>query len=211
MKDFSVYIDGEIAVLKQDGSVWLMGGHAANPYGTYPAGELYKFMDGAIDVEVGPENLYILKKDGSLWGWGDNMYGQLGQGFSSAYNVANDYKAYHIMDDVVSVEAPSVEVFAIKEDGSLWAWGDGSLGTLGVGSKGSIKYNENFRSYSGDVPSPTKVMDDVAAVSTNGHTLILKKDGSLWACGNNAGFAVGDGAKLELRQWGDHSRTDWNL
>ena len=207
VKDFSIYLPSSYAILKQDGSVWIYDKYVDNPFGIKAAkGVLTKFMDGAIDVDIGQVNLYVLKKDGSLWGWGDNMYGQLGKGYASAYNEPNDYTGYRMMDDVVSVEAPSVEVFAIKEDGSLWAWGDGGNGTLGVGLKGSISYSESFRFYTGKVPSPTKVMDDVAAVSTNGHTLILKKDGTLWACGDNAGFAVGDGAKLELRQWGDHSQ-----
>ena len=207
VKDFFVYLPSSYVVLKQDGSAWIYDKYYENPFGIKAAkGVLTKFMDGVVDADIGQVNLYVLKKDGSLWGWGDNMYGQLGKGYSSQYNEPNDNTGYRIMDDVVSMEAGSVEVFAIKEDGSLWAWGDGSHGTLGIGLKGGIQYKEVFGFYSGDVPSPAKVMDNVAAVSTNGHTLILKKDGTLWACGSNAGFAVGDGAELELSMWGDHSQ-----
>lgn len=209
VKDFSIYIDTQLVVLKQDGSAWIYDKYYEDPFGfKAKTGELTKFMDDVIDLEVGAANLYVLKKDGSLWGWGDNMYGQLGKGYASDYNEPNDKIGYRIMDNVASIETGvgGTSVFAIKEDGSLWAWGNGTLGVLGVGTKGTIKYYENTARYTGKMSTPAKVMDDVVAVSSNLHTLILKKDGSLWACGDNSGYAVGDGTKLKLDRIGDHSQ-----
>ena len=209
VKDFSVYTDNQFVVLKQDGSAWISNLYYEDPFGfKAEKGVLTKFMDGVIDLEVGNANLYVLKKDGSLWGWGDNMYGQLGKGYASDYNEPNDKIGYRIMDNVASIETGvgGTSVFAIKKDGSLWAWGNGTNGVLGVGTKGSIKYYENTAKYTGKVAAPTKVMDDVAAVSSDLHTMILKKDGSLWACGDNSGYEIGDGAKLTLSPWADHSQ-----
>ena len=209
VKDFSVYIDDQFVVLKQDGSAWILDKYYEDPFGfKAEKGVLTKFMDDVIDLEVGNANLYVLKKDGSLWGWGDNMYGQLGKGYASDYNEPNDKIGYQILDKVASIETGvgGTSVFAIKKDGSLWAWGNGTDGVLGVGEKGSIKYRENTAKYTGKVATPTKVMDDVAAVSSELHTLILKEDGSLWACGSNTGYEIGDGAKLTLSRWVDHSQ-----
>ena len=209
VKDFSVYTDNQFVVLKQDGGAWISNLYYEDPFGfKAEKGVLTKFMDGVIDLEVGNANLYVLKKDGSLWGWGDNMYGQLGKGYASDYNEPNDKIGYRIMDNVASIETGvgGTSVSAIKKDGSLWAWGNGTNGVLGVGTKGSIKYYENTAKYTGKVAAPTKVMDDVAAVSSDLHTMILKKDGSLWACGDNSGYEIGDGAKLTLSPWADHSQ-----
>lgn len=204
VKDFSSW-GTMLAIVKNDGSVWLMGDEIANPYGGKAAeGKFYKLMDGANDVIQGQSNLFVLKTDGSLWGWGANDFGQLGQGHKRDLEA---YTAYHIMDDVASIQADygASSLFAIKEDDSLWVWGNGDYGKLGLGTN-NLKYSTLFQYYIGSTTSPTKLMEDVVAVSSNSHTLILKKDGSLWACGDNQGLAVGDGAKLNLTQWGDHSQ-----
>jgi len=209
VKDFSIYIDTQFVVLKQDGSAWILDEYYEDPFGfKAKKGVLTKFMDGVIDLEVGTANLYVLKKDGSLWGWGDNMYGQLGKGYVSNYNEPNDKIGYRIMDNVASIETGvgGTSVFAIKKDGSLWAWGNGTDGVLGVGEKGSISYGKATKKYNGSVGKPVKVMDGVAAVSSDLHTMILKEDGSLWACGSNIGYEIGDGAKLTLSRWVDHSQ-----
>ena len=204
VKDFSSW-GTMLAIVKTDGSLWLMGDEIANPYGSKAAeGKFYKLMDGAVDVIQGQSNLFVLKKDGSLWGWGSNDFGQLGQGHKRDVEA---YTAYHIMDDVVSIQADygASSLFAIKEDDSLWVWGNGNYGKLGLGEE-NLKFSALFQYYLGSTTIPTKLMEDVAAVSSNSHTLILKTDGSLWACGDNQGLAVGDGAKLNLTQWGDHSQ-----
>lgn len=80
--------------------------------------------------------------------------------------------------------------FAIKNDSSLWAWGNNCCGQFGIGTETDID----------DPPQmePVFVMENVQAVSTGGsshgtHTLILKTDGTLWACGSNTANQLGDG------------------
>lgn len=112
-----------------------------------------------------------IKTDGSLWGWGDNFYGQLGDGTTTSR-----YSPVKIMDDVlsVSVGAGGMHTVIVKTDGSLWSWGYNSCGQLGDGTT-TNRY------------SPVKIMDNVIFASVGeAHTMAMKADGSLWAWGDNS-------------------------
>ena len=90
---------------------------------------------GAVPVSAGVGSSFALKADGSLWAWGLNSFGQLGDGTTKGK--ATPVK---IMDSVASVSAGAYHAAAIKTDGSLWAWGDNSCGQLGNGSSISTAY-----------------------------------------------------------------------
>ena len=123
----------------------------------------------------------VALKNGSLWAWGDNYYGQLGNGTNEEcttpvrIGVDEDWKA---------VSAGDGHTLALKEDGSLWAWGLNDDGQLGDGS--------NARRNS---PVRVGTDNDWAAISAGGyHSLALKINGSLWAWGLNNAGQLGDGS-----------------
>ena len=70
-------------------------------------------------VSTGGYHSMAIKTDGSLWAWGSNYYGELGDGTREDRNTS-----IKVMDGVTSVSAGGFHTMAIKADGSLWAWGN---------------------------------------------------------------------------------------
>ena len=168
--------------LKSDGSLWAWG------YGPLGLGkDLTRLKPTQVGVASdwaavasGWYHSLALRSDGSLWVWGNNNFGQLGLGdtrgrFSPAcVGVAADWAA---------VAGGQYFSLALKSDSSLWAWGDNMMGELGLGHAGGHSPNTTGRH------SPTRVgtANDWAAVAGGeDFSLALKKDGSLWAWGENS-------------------------
>ncbi len=175
--------------IKTDGSLWAWGGNASGQLGdatTVDKDEPVEIMDGVVSVAAGEHFSCAIKNDGSLWTWGDNSTGQLGDGTRK-----NKHTPIKIMDDVSFVSAGSQRAFAIKTDGSLWAWGYNNDGCLGDGTTEAKL-------------SPIKLMDDVSCVVTAKEWYIepefdcafaIKTDGTLWAWGENSNGRLGDGTR----------------
>ena len=72
-----------------------------------------------------------LKRDGTLWAWGRNIFGQLGDGTFIDKSIP-----VQIGSDYTSISAPANGTFslAIKTNGTLWAWGNSYYGALGDGT-----------------------------------------------------------------------------
>ena len=120
---------------------------------------------------------YVIKQDGSLWGWGATYYGQLGIILKTNNGFLNIPRK--IMDQVNDVSGNGT-IFALRPDGTLWVWGSS-------GPQRGDKSDEDWT-------TPRKVMDGVAQVSsTIAHTVVQKKDGTLWAWGSNQCGALGIG------------------
>ena len=125
-----------------------------------------------------------IKADGSLWAWGRNDHGQLGDG-----TTAESHTPIRIGTDIdwLAVYAGGSYSLAEKADGSLWAWGDNSHGQLGDGT--TI-----------DRHVPTRVATATLWLSVSAgwdHSLAVKSDGSLWAWGNNFYGQLGDGTTID--------------
>jgi len=86
-------------------------------------------MDGVIAVSVGALHTMAIRFDGSLWTWGINQYGQLGDG-----TLTNRYTPVMVLDNVVAISAGSRHSIALRSDGSLWAWGSNEDGQFGNGT-----------------------------------------------------------------------------
>lgn len=170
--------NASIAVIKDNDSLWMLDKIQK---------KFVKIMDDVRTVSVGYHHIAIVKMDGSLWMWGSNTYGQLGNGTYTAST-----EPIKIMDNVQSVSLGEVHSAAIKEDGSLWTWGCNFSGQLGIGKldNGKLPDNSNV---------PIKIMDGVKSVSfgtENGAA--IKQDGSLWMWGYDGHGQMGleDGDRI---------------
>ena len=117
----------------------------------------------------------VIKSDGTLWAWGQNNNGQLGQNdtvdYSSPVQIPGDWTLYNNARTSFS-GGSSMKV--IKSDGTLWSWGFGGQGTNGDGTT-------TQRSSPIQIPGTTW-----SAVFNNyANSMAIKTDGTLWTWGNN--------------------------
>tara|TARA_R110000868_G_scaffold121335_1_gene321820 strand:+ start:5613 stop:6773 length:1161 start_codon:yes stop_codon:yes gene_type:complete len=170
--------------LKTNGTLW---GWGRNAWGNLGLGNTAYYSSpkqvGALtnwaSIACGNRYTIAVKTDGTLWGWGQNLSGNLGLGnttyaFSSPQQIGS---LTNWAKPIVNADATST--FAVKTDGTLWAWGSNTSGGLGLG---------NTTDYS----SPKQV-----GALTNWSTtssayaygmVAIKTDGTLWTWGaNNSG------------------------
>lgn len=134
----------------------------------------------APEVAAGASHAVALRSDGSLCTWGNNAYGQLGDGTTLHRNMAAQVDDD---GDWSAVAAGGSHTIALKADGTLWAWGYNTYGQLGDGT-----------SVSKSIPAQIGTSSEWRQVAAgSAHTLALKADGSLWAWGNNWNGQLGDG------------------
>ena len=129
----------------------------------------------AIRSIAAGETAYALATDGSIWAWGQNSSGQLGDGTTTSRTTPKQVSG---LDNVLSIAASSFSTgsgYALRTDGTVWAWGANLYGNLGDGT--------TF-----DRAAPVQVLglDDVSAiVGGQANAFAVKKDGSLWGWGAN--------------------------
>ena len=145
-------------------------------------------------VNPGADHTLATKTNGTLWAWGSGTNGQLGDGTTVAKSspvqigTLTDWAS-------VSAGAGGNHSLAIKTGGTLWAWGLGSSGQLGINQ--------------GNVSSPVFI-GNFANVAISGHALAVSANGTLWAWGLGSNGQLGDGttvSKSSPVQIG--TLTDW--
>lgn len=135
----------------------------------------------ATSVAAGSEHSLVLKDDGSVWAWGSNHSGQLGNG--SALASTSPIKIPSLTN-VAAIAAGGYHNLALLTDGTVWAWGDNDESQLGNGS-------------TQDQLSPvqvTGISNAIAVVAGMYHSVVLTAQGDVWTWGDNSNAQLGDGS-----------------
>jgi alpha-tubulin suppressor-like RCC1 family protein len=82
-------------------------------------------------IAGGDTHSLAIKDDGTVWAWGENRSGQLGDGTTTNSNTPVQVSD---LDGVEAIAAGWGHSLALKDDGTVWAWGDNRYGQLGIGS-----------------------------------------------------------------------------
>src|SRR6476620_4214429 len=85
-------------------------------------------LSNVLAVSGGDRFTAMLKADGTVWTWGWNSFGQLGDGTFTDRSTPVQVVG---LRNVVAIAARDYHTLAIKSDGSVWAWGSGGNGELG--------------------------------------------------------------------------------
>jgi alpha-tubulin suppressor-like RCC1 family protein len=176
-----------------DGAVWAWGRNAAGELGdeTTTWRDVPTQVPGLTDVvsvaaggspsydDAAGGHSMALKSDGTVWTWGENNSGQLGDGTTIDRGTPTQVSA---LTDVTRITAGQHVSYALRSDGTLWAWGANDYGQLGNGT-------------TTDSPIPVQVtgLSDVVSVDGYLHTLAVRADGSVWAWGLGYSGQIGDG------------------
>ena len=170
--------------IKTDGTLWTWGGNNSGQLGDGCAGVacVSKTTPTQVgtatnwaSVAAGAAHVIALKTDGTLWAWGDNYYGQLGNGTTTGLAPNSVPTQIGTATNWKMIAAGDMHSLAIKTDGTLWAWGNNSNGQLGISCAGCTS-----------VAVPTQVGVDTNWKDMDGGnnlTLVLKTDGTIWASG----------------------------
>lgn len=139
-------------------------------------------LAGVRDISAGIyHSLIVTGAEGTVWAMGSNQFGAFGTGPDQAGQ--GGPVVVPGLSGVRSVAAGGLHSLALREDGTVWAWGLNTAGQLGTGST-----TDSVR------PVPVPGLNNVVAVSAGlYHSLALKDDGTVWAWGWNGLGQLGTG------------------
>jgi alpha-tubulin suppressor-like RCC1 family protein len=152
---------------------------SSSPTAVQPTG----LGSGVAEIAVGANHVCARKSDGTLWCWGANYAGQLGDG--TFMDHLSPVQVTSLGTNVAHVEAGGFHTCVIKTDGTTWCWGYNDYGQVGDGTN----------TWQG-APVPITTLGTQVVELSGGtyHTCARVADGSVWCWGNNDHGQLGDGS-----------------
>ena len=133
-------------------------------------------------IAGGADHSIALKSDGTVWTWGDNSHGELGNASSGPGTGTDVPVQVSGLSGIVAVAAGTNFSVALDDAGSVWTWGDDAAGQLGDGTAGAGR------------PTPYEVtaISNVSMIAAGqDFVLVRKSDNTLWAWGGNGSGQLG--------------------
>ena len=170
-------------LLNSDGTVWTWGSNSYGELGYVGTGSInleprqVPGLSGMTAVAAGTSHNLVLKSDGTVWAWGSNSNGQLG---NAGPNSTTPVQVSGL-SGVTAIAAGGDQSLALKSDGTVWYWGYDPTAY------------QNKRTTPTQMASLTGV-NSLAAGSY--HALVVKSDGTVWAWGSNTVGQLGNGTTI---------------
>lgn len=176
--------------LKSDGTVWAWGDNRHGEVGdgtisiSRPVPSQVPGLTNATGIGCGIFRNGVLKGDGTVWGWGLNQYGELGDGTQESKRTPVMAVG---MSGAIALRTKNYNTMALRNDGSVWTWGFNDRGQLGTGPGA-------WRTSPGQVPGLSNIISIGLGSS---FAMALGPNSSLWVWGHNSSGQLGDGTTLQ--------------
>lgn len=187
-----------VLALKDDGSVLSWGGNGNGQLGTNDT--MARKMPGPVSglgtgsgvvaVVAGPARSMALKSDGTVWSWGANAGGPLGDG--TTMQRLTPVQVHGVNDagfltDVTAIASCNWASYALRSSGEILAWGYNGVAAIGDGTR------DNSRLLPTPVSGLGSGSDAKVLAAYFGSALVAKGDGTVLGWGANVGGPIGDG------------------
>lgn len=177
------------AAIKTDGTLWSWG---CNNWGQLATNDTVCYSSPVQEassstnwcmIDYGNVHMQGIKSNGTLWGWGNNQTGQIGDG--NKIFRSSPSQEISLSTNWVSVSAGYTQAVGIKSDGTLWAWGRNDVGALGFGVVCNVSSPVQ------EISSSTNWVDAGTGIR---YSTGIKTDGTIWSWGCNltGTLATGD-------------------
>lgn len=181
-----------VLYLADDGTVWSWGSNAYGQLGTNPGlvssrnqPQQITGLSNVVAISAGSYHSMALTADGTVYAWGNNHYGQVGQG-SIAVSVIWQPTVVPTLPlhRIKALAAGNLHCLALDTTGHVWGWGYNASGAVGTGNTETLKVT----------PVQITTPSLIRAIAAGGyHSLAITDSGTVLSWGYNASGQLGNG------------------
>jgi len=195
--------------LKADSTVWAWGFNQVASLGDYTSVERHTpiqvhspgnigFLTGVTAIAAGGGHALAIRGDSTLWSWGFNINGELGDNSTLTDSVPEQVHGANntgFLIGIITTKAGDYFSGAVKKDGSIWTWGYNYYGQCGINDTTGEEENTPVQVHG---PDNAGHLSGIASIALGDeHALALKNDGTLYSWGWNANGQLGNDSTVD--------------